>query len=103
MNDRPRLWAVVLAAGQGTRLSPLTRALYGHDLPKQYAVLTGDRSMLQKTIDRLAPLVPATRTVVVVAREHANVARAQLAAHPGVDVIVQPRDLDTGPGVLLPL
>jgi NDP-sugar pyrophosphorylase family protein len=29
-----RPWAVVLAAGDGTRLQPLTRLLYGEDLPK---------------------------------------------------------------------
>ncbi len=103
MTESKRLWAVVLAAGQGTRLSSLTRALYGHDLPKQFAVLAGERSMLQTTLDRLAPLAPPSRTVVVVARDQVAFARAQLAAYPGVELIVQPRSLDTGPGVLLPL
>jgi mannose-1-phosphate guanylyltransferase len=94
---------VVLAAGRGTRLTALTRALYGHDLPKQYAVLAGERSLLQSTLDRLAPLVPASRTVVVVAESHADVARAQLAGYRGVEIVAQPCNLDTGPGVLLPL
>ena len=103
MNESKRLWAIVLAAGQGTRLSSLTRALYGRDVPKQFAVLAGERSMLQTTIDRLTPLVPTQRIVVVVAREQAAAARAQLAPYRGIDLVVQPRSLDTGPGVLLPV
>ena len=97
------LWAVVLAAGEGTRLHPLTRALYGQDLPKQFAHLDGARSLLQVTLERIAPLVPAERTVVVVARAHHAVARLQLQDYPGIDMVVQPRNLGTGPGLLLPL
>jgi mannose-1-phosphate guanylyltransferase len=98
-----RTWAIVLAAGEGRRLAPLTRALYGHDLPKQFAALGDERSLLQVTLDRIAPLAPPTRTVVVVGEPHAAIAREQLRPYPGIDVVVQPRNLDTGPGVLLPL
>jgi hypothetical protein len=50
-----RLWAIVLAVGEGKRLAPLTRALYGRELPKQCAVLHRGRSLLQTTMDRVAP------------------------------------------------
>ena len=98
------LWAVVLAAGDGTRLAPVTRVLYGRDLPKQFASFTDDgRSLLQATMDRIAPLVPADRTVVVVGKTHEEIAREQLALYDGVDIVAQPANLDTAPGILLPL
>ena len=46
-------WAVVPAGGAGTRLWPLSRRAH----PKFLHDLTGDgRSLLQATVDRLAPL-----------------------------------------------
>lgn len=98
-----RTWAVVLAAGEGRRLSSLTAALYGRELPKQFAVLDGARSLLQATLDRIAPLVPPERTVVVVGAEYGAIARAQLRNYPGVELVLQPKNLETGPGILLPL
>src|SRR4051794_23036788 len=44
-------YVVILAGGEGQRLAPLTRALYGTDLPKQFAVLAGERSLMQTTIE----------------------------------------------------
>lgn len=97
------LWAIVLAAGRGTRLATVTRALCGRDLPKQFVALTSRRTLLQETMDRIAPLIPPERTVVVVSDVHADLARAQLADYPGVEIVVQPADRGTGPGILLPL
>lgn len=97
------VWAIVLAAGEGTRLAPLTRALYGHDLPKQFAALPGERTFLQQTLDRIAPLVPPDRTVVVVSAERQKLARKQLRGYRGLEIVVQPANRGTGPGVLLPL
>lgn len=96
-------FVVVLAGGEGTRLAPLTRALYGHDLPKQFAVLAGDRSLLQQTIERALLLTSAERVLVVVTAHREAIARDQIAPYPGVQLVVQPRNLDTGPGLLLPL
>ena len=42
-------WAVVLAGGKGVRLRGLTRHVYGEDRPKQYAALTGGKSLLRQT------------------------------------------------------
>lgn len=103
MIEQGQLWVVVLAAGDGTRLSSLTRALYGDDRPKQFAVLTGERSLLQETVSRAAQIVPLERVLVIVGGRHEALAREQLAGYPGVEIVVQPKNLDTGPGLLLPL
>ena len=101
MAERPHV--VVLAGGEGTRLASLTRALYGADLPKQFAILDGERSLLQQTIERARLLTTLDRVLVVVTGAREELARAQLEPYPGVELVVQPRNLDTGPGLLLPL
>jgi mannose-1-phosphate guanylyltransferase len=100
---QPSLWAIVLAAGEGTRLATVTRKLYGHDVPKQFAALDGDETLLQRTMDRVGRLVPPRRTVVVVAKHQQALAEEQLARYPGVQIVCQPRNVGTGPGLLLPL
>jgi mannose-1-phosphate guanylyltransferase len=96
-------WAIVLAAGRGQRLARLTRALYGRDVPKQFAALDGEQTFLQQTMTRAARLTPTSRTVVVVAEDHGALARSQLSAFPGTIVVEQPRDVGTLSGLLLPL
>lgn len=101
MAEQP--YVVILAGGEGCRLSSLTRALYGYDLPKQFAVLAGDRSLLQTTVERAMHLTSLDRISVVVTAHHEHIARAQLFAYPGIELLVQPFNLDTAPGMLLPL
>jgi mannose-1-phosphate guanylyltransferase len=97
------LWALVLAGGDGTRLQPLTRLITGAPIPKQYCRILGERSLLEETLARIAPLVPAARTLAVVNRDHLPLASTQLGPLPDRNVVVQPRNRDTGPGLLLPL
>lgn len=96
-------YVVVLAGGEGTRLAPLTRALYGVDLPKQFAVLSGEKSLLQQTVERAMVITPSDHILVVVTKHREALAREQLAPYPGVELVAQPRNLDTAPGLLLPL
>jgi L-glutamine-phosphate cytidylyltransferase len=67
--------AVVLAAGQGSRLLPLTA-----DRPKPL-VPVGGRPLLFRTLDRLAEVGVAARDVVVVAGYRQDVLEAALAAN----------------------
>lgn len=102
MKQRP-LWAIVLAGGEGSRLAETSRRMYGTYLPKQFLSFGRRRTFLQATVDRLQSLIAPERTVVVVARQHESLARQQLADYPAMEVVAQPRNLGTGPGVLLPL
>src|SRR5438093_4762665 len=103
MDATERFWVLVLAGGDGTRLAPLTRRLAGFPIPKQSCRLLGDRSLLETTLDRIAPLVPRRRTLVIVNREHLGLARPQLTRVPAGNVVVQPRNRDTGPGLVTSL
>ncbi len=96
-----RTWAVVLAGGEGVRLRPLIRQLYDHDLPKQYAVLTGGRSLLDQTLDRVRLLVPPERTVVVTMASHLRHLGRELRHGGGPHVLAQPQDRGTGAAILL--
>jgi mannose-1-phosphate guanylyltransferase len=99
----PLPYVIVLAGGEGHRLASLTRALYGTALPKQFAVLAGERSLMQTTVERAMALTKADQISVVVTAHHDVIAREQLTPYPGVTLVVQPCNLDTGPGLLLPL
>lgn len=55
------LYGVILAGGWGTRFWPLSRSQY----PKQVLRLLGSESMLQTTVERLLPQIPAQRQAVV--------------------------------------
>jgi mannose-1-phosphate guanylyltransferase len=101
--ERDHLWGLVLAGGDGTRLQSLTRLLTGAPIPKQYCRILGDRSLLEATLDRLAPLVSPERTLAIVNRGHLALAGPQLAALPATNVLVQPANRDTGPGILVSL
>ncbi len=67
MNNMP-VHAVILAGGSGSRLWPLSR----QDLPKQFLALEGTQSLLQTTIDRLAPLIAAQNVLIVTQETHAK-------------------------------
>lgn len=96
-------WVLVLAAGEGARLSRLTTDTRGQIIPKQYCSLRGGDSFLEATLARAERIVPRARIVVVVAAEHAVWWRSQLGHLPPANVVVQPRNCGTAPGLLLPL
>lgn len=93
--ERGALTAVIPAGGVGTRLWPLSRAAS----PKFLHDLTGSgRSLLQSTVDRLAPLV-GDRVVVVTGTRHAAAVREQLPGLAAADLLVEPTPRDSMPAI----
>jgi mannose-1-phosphate guanylyltransferase len=94
-------WAVVLAAGDGTRLSTLTTDSDGNPVPKQFCSLNGGGSLLHEALQRATRIVPRDRVCAIVADQHRPYWRLDLWALPAGNVIVQPSNRGTAHGVLL--
>ncbi|MCC6242261.1 MAG: mannose-1-phosphate guanylyltransferase [Gemmatimonadaceae bacterium] len=84
-------WNVVLAGGVGSRFWPLSTP----DRPKQLLPLITSAPMLRDTLDRLLPLAPLERTLVLT---NASLRDAILTMEPGLppeNVIAEPRPAGT--------
>jgi mannose-1-phosphate guanylyltransferase len=98
-----QLWGIVLAGGEGTRVRNFLTQLCGGRGIKQFCAVTGRRSMLEHTLARAERLIPRERMLIVVSTHHRPEVEAQLAHWPSANVIFQPANRDTAPGILLPL
>jgi mannose-1-phosphate guanylyltransferase len=96
-----RTWAIVLAAGDGTRLASLTTDEHGNSVPKQFCSLDGGSSLLHEAMQRARQVAPRERVCVIVAEHHRRFWQSALWAMPMSNVIVQPRNRGTANGVLL--
>ena len=88
------MYAVILAGGGGTRLWPLSRP----ERPKPFLPLTGERTLLELTVDRLAGLVDPEDIFVVTDRRYGELVRRQL---PDVTVLEEPVGRNTAPAIAL--
>jgi mannose-1-phosphate guanylyltransferase len=101
MRLRQRTWAIVLAAGDGTRLARLTTDASGHAVPKQFCSLNGGPSLLDEALDRARQIAPRDRVCVIVAEQHRQHWCRALWALPSNNIIVQPANRGTAHGILL--
>lgn len=103
MATKQRTWAVVLAAGDGTRLARLTTDERGIAIPKQYCSLNGGASLLDEALQRGRRIVPRERLCAIVADHHRRFWAPALWGLPSSNVIAQPRNCGTANGILLSL
>lgn len=96
-------WALVLAAGEGSRLRELTRIAEGVAVPKQFCSLRGGPSLLHEALNRAHAIVSVERLCAVVASQHRRWWAEPLSALPAANVIVQSENRGTATGILLPL
>ncbi len=85
------LHAMILAGGGGTRFWPRSRA----KRPKQFLSFSGDRTLLQATVDRIAAQVPPERTWVLTGAAYREEAARQLPELPADHVVGEPVGRDT--------
>jgi mannose-1-phosphate guanylyltransferase len=95
--------ALLLAGGDGIRLQEFTRQIAGVPIPKQYCRLLHGSSLLEATLSRAHLFAPREHISVVVNQDHLALAREQLRILPETNVFVQPRNKDTGPGMVFAL
>ncbi len=84
-------WVVILAGGVGSRFWPLSTP----ERPKQFLPLLSEQPMLRDTLDRLAPVAPAGRTLVLTNAELADGVRAIAPELPADHVLAEPRPAGT--------
>lgn len=95
-------WAIVLAAGSGTRLSSLTRDSAGAAVPKQFCSLDGESTLIEQSLMRAANVVDKQRVTAVVAPAHRCYWQPVLRDLPTANIVVQPYNRGTAIGILLP-
>jgi mannose-1-phosphate guanylyltransferase len=91
------VYAVIMAGGGGTRLWPLSRP----ETPKPFLPLLDDRSLLQRTFDRIAGAELGLKpddVAVITERRYGPMVREQL---PGVRVIGEPLGRNTAAAIAL--
>jgi mannose-1-phosphate guanylyltransferase len=84
---------VILAGGSGTRFWPRSRRARA----KQVLALDGERTMIQRTLDRLAPLASPERAWVITNSLLSQAICTQLACVPPRQVICEPAARNTAP------
>lgn len=87
--------AVILAGGSGSRLWPISR----QQLPKQFLRLDGERTMLEATIHRLAPMVQQEDVWVVTSEAHATGEAFADLEH--LNSVLEPCGRNTAPAIAL--
>lgn len=90
-----QLYALILAGGVGTRLWPRSRSY----LPKQMLDLTGSRTMIQQTVDRVRELIPAENIWVMTNAEYVELVQRQLPELPAANIVGEPAPRGTAPAI----
>jgi mannose-1-phosphate guanylyltransferase len=101
--DAGHNWALVLAAGDGSRLQALTMTASGVAIPKQFCSLGGEPSLLHDALRRARVVADPQRTCAIVAEYHRRWWQPLQLGIPAANLISQPRNRGTATGILLPL
>ncbi|MFS7308262.1 mannose-1-phosphate guanylyltransferase/mannose-6-phosphate isomerase [Rahnella inusitata] len=93
-----KLLPIIMAGGAGSRLWPLSRALY----PKQFLALTSESTMLQETISRLKKL-PHLPAYFICNEEHRFIVAEQLRMRniSNGGIFLEPVGRNTAPAITL--
>ncbi|MDP1991831.1 MAG: mannose-1-phosphate guanylyltransferase [Syntrophales bacterium] len=87
------MFAVIMAGGKGARFWPRSR----ERMPKHLLDILGERTIIRETVDRIRPLVPAEKTLIVTGRSHAAELIRQLPEIPPENILIEPVGRNTAP------
>jgi mannose-1-phosphate guanylyltransferase len=88
-------YGLILAGGRGTRFWPRSRKRSS----KQVLNVVGDRSLIQATVDRLAPVIPPERLWVLTNEHLRETIIAQLPEIPKKQILSEPAQRNTAPAI----
>ena len=89
--------AVIIAGGSGARLWPLSR----ETCPKQFLKIADAKTLIQRTVERILPLVPIEKCFVTANELHALQTCRQLSEYGfnPANLIAEPVGRDTAPAI----
>lgn len=88
-------YALILAGGRGTRFWPRSRRARA----KQVLEFLGRGTLIQQTVERLAPVVPPERIWVLTSRELEGEIARQLPGVPRKQILAEPTSRNTAPAI----
>jgi len=103
MENGKERWALLLAGGDGLRLRSLTRELAGDERPKQFCRVMSGETLLEQTWRRALLTVHRANVMAVVTKRHERFYRSLLPTIEIPQVVSQPENRGTAPGILYPL
>ncbi len=87
---------IILAGGSGSRLWPLSRELY----PKQLLKVNSDKSLLERTYERLMSIMDKDNIIAITNSKHATDVRLQLMEYTkDVRILSEPIAKNTAPAI----
>jgi mannose-1-phosphate guanylyltransferase len=87
------MYAVIMAGGRGVRFWPRSR----ENRPKHLIDIVSDKTIVRETVDRLDPMIPPEKILVVTGRSHAAELIRQLPDIPKQNIIIEPVGRNTAP------
>lgn len=91
----PHYYGLILAGGRGTRFWPRSRKRFA----KQVLNVVGERSLIQATVDRLAPVIAPERLWVLTSHDLRDIIARQLPEIPKKQILAEPMQRNTGPAI----
>jgi mannose-1-phosphate guanylyltransferase len=88
-------YGLILAGGRGTRFWPRSRRRHS----KQVLDVVGGRSLIQATVDRLAPLIPPEHLYILTNDYLREEIVRQLPEVPAAQVLAEPAQRNTAPAI----
>ncbi len=88
-------YAAIMAGGGGTRLWPLSR----RRRPKQSLALFGDRSLFRMAVDRVLPIIPPERILILTVEDQMGLLREQAPEVPEANFILEPAPRGTASAI----
>ena len=97
MKKKPDVYAVIMAGGGGTRFWPWSRETQ----PKQVLPILSSQTMIRETVERIRPLVPREKILIVTSRSQAGKLHKEVPQIPRRNLLLEPSGKNTAPCLCL--